>query len=683
MPRVFRIRPDIALPDSVPILSLIEPDEKTKSAAAGISRGKRFEVLENIVAFASQAKLFETDETVKANASAIRASVSSILSVARGVGSNSVSRSDPGTELVKDLLFKVANIDKQAIKDLYEALRDGNDGHANGLMQKINQHLAAMLNFPHWWVQDRDFQIVVTPRDFDVVLTIRDRTGTDYSFSERSGGLKYFLSYYIQYRAHFSPDDRPEILLMDEPDAHLSSEGQQDLLKIFDAFANPIDGRRPVQVVYVTHSPFLIDKNHAGRIRVLEKGVSEEGTRVVRDAGRNHYEPLRSAFGAFVGETTFIGNCNLVVEGLSDQVILAGAATQLRRAGCAESEMLDLNHLTIVPAGSAPHVPYLVYLARGRDIEQPAVIVLLDSDGPGNDALKVLRRGGPRQKQLLREELIVQVAKVETIKPAIECCVSIEDLVPLEIAIKAVQRYGREICDFDDDDAKKIDAKSITSSFDRSKGIFPSFEAAFEAAHPNRPHLDKVGFARFVLEEVATMRELASKGDQKASENVNLFDINFKALFSRLNRMRRDAERESRGERVSNRVERAKRSFILDHAEVATREQAAILLEDIEAVLDKTLESDEIRNEVQRLRREFQLDVDLKERISDLAKFKQQLERLKYAGRLKTQDSKAPIEVATDKTKTQSKIDTVELNAAAPVTTNTVASTETTTEFVK
>jgi predicted ATP-binding protein involved in virulence len=71
---------------------------------------------------------------------------------------------------------------------------------------------------------------------------------------------------------------------MDEPDAHLSSEGQQDLLKIFDAFARPVDGRKPVQVVYVTHSPFLIDKNYAERIRVLEKGVSEEGTRVVRDA---------------------------------------------------------------------------------------------------------------------------------------------------------------------------------------------------------------------------------------------------------------------------------------------------------------------------------------------------------------------------------------------------------------
>ena len=76
-------------------------------------------------------------------------------------------------------------------------------------------------------------------RETDLAFIIRDRTGTDYSFSERSHGLRYFLSYFVQYLAHEPPTDRPEILLMDEPDAFLSSQGQRDLLKIFDAFAFP------------------------------------------------------------------------------------------------------------------------------------------------------------------------------------------------------------------------------------------------------------------------------------------------------------------------------------------------------------------------------------------------------------------------------------------------------------
>ena len=41
------------------------------------------------------------------------------------------------------------------------------------------------------------------------------------------------MSYYVQLLAHeFPPDGRTEILLMDEPDAYLSSQGQQDLLRI-------------------------------------------------------------------------------------------------------------------------------------------------------------------------------------------------------------------------------------------------------------------------------------------------------------------------------------------------------------------------------------------------------------------------------------------------------------------
>src|SRR5262249_46297207 len=161
-------------------------------------------------------------------------------------------------------------------RELFEALRDGNDAFANSIIDAINRKLESVLNFPHWWVQDKDFRLLVSPRDYDLVFTIRDRTGREYSFGKRSSGLKYFLCYYIQYLAHQSPPDRPEILLMDEPDAYLSNQGQQDLLKVFDAFAHPeVSTRQPTQVIYVTHSPFLIDKNHGERLRVLEKGIGE------------------------------------------------------------------------------------------------------------------------------------------------------------------------------------------------------------------------------------------------------------------------------------------------------------------------------------------------------------------------------------------------------------------------
>jgi hypothetical protein len=176
-------------------------------------------------------------------------------------------------QLADDLLRKVAGIDRTAFVQLRRAVESGDDGYANSIVQRMNDKLAAALNFPKWWSQDRQFQLLLTLRDQDLVFTIRDRTGTEYSADERSGGLKYFLSYFIQYLAHEAPDSgASEILLMDEPDAFLSSSGQQDLLRIFEDFAYPQNPtRRPCQVVYVTHSPFLIDKNHGERLRVLER----------------------------------------------------------------------------------------------------------------------------------------------------------------------------------------------------------------------------------------------------------------------------------------------------------------------------------------------------------------------------------------------------------------------------
>jgi predicted ATP-dependent endonuclease of OLD family len=288
-----------------------------------------------------------------------------------------------------------------------------NNGYANSLVDVVNSELSKALNFPHWWSQDSLFTLYVSLRDLQLVFMIKDRTGRSYSFAERSDGMKYFLSYLVQYLAHDERQDgRPEVLLMDEPDQFLSSSGQQDLLRIFDEFVSPNDAtRRPVQVVYVTHSPFLVDKNAADRIRVLEKGEHDEGTRVIRNASANHYEPLRSAFGSFVAETTFISHCNLMLEGTSDQVLLAGAARWLSNAGGSSRDNLNLNTLTLVPAGGTRLIPYLVYLARGRDQEKPAIVVLLDADRAGDAAREDLRKGGAYGNKLLPKSTYFNWAK--------------------------------------------------------------------------------------------------------------------------------------------------------------------------------------------------------------------------------------------------------------------------------
>jgi predicted ATPase len=643
LPRLFRIDSHVALPESVPTRYLASPDsEAATNRFDAMERQQRFHFLDKVSGVLGHSDWFGTAQMVQQQSVAIASAMSTLFSASGTETANGDGQGIPEVELARKLIYQVAGIDPAAIDDLHRALREGKDGHANGLIQKVNDRLASSLNFPKWWVQDKDFRLTITSRDHDLVFTIRDRTGTEYSFNERSDGLKYFLSYYVQYRAHEPPPNRSEILLMDEPDTYLSAQAQQDLLRIFDAFANPEGSLRPIQVVYVTHSPFLIDKNHSERIRVLDKGVGEEGTRVVKDASRNHYEPLRSAFGAFVGETTFIGNCNLMVEGAADQILLAGAATHLRAIEASALETLDLNRVTIVPAGAASQIPYLVYLARGRDIEQPAVIVLIDSDKEGDDARKRLRKGGAYGRQLLKDAYVLQIRELkgdaEFEAPTEMPLVETEDLVPLPLAAEAARLYAKDVCQAAEELTLRITAEAMSEKLKTGGTLFESLETIFAEFGPDALHITKIGFARYVTELVTHVR---SRGDPSSElgKSLQIFSSRMKVLFQRLNTMRRSAEREQSDERVSQRIGRTKKAFLQDHPTTATREQAHVLFEDMLAALDPdSLESDAVQFAIQQARREFEIDVDMTKPITDFDKFRQTLESIRYAAKEATQE---------------------------------------------
>ncbi len=619
LPKVFQIDSSVALPSSVPLSWLRGETQFPWHRSARNSL---------VIAIDKLLSHFDTAENVKQGAAAISTAMSPFRS--KGSGGDADSKS---LALARDLIFTVAKIDKSAIADLSKALADEDEGLANGLLQQINQRLASALNFPKWWVQDRDFRLTVSARDDDLVFTVSDRTHTEYSFGERSNGLKYFLSYYVQYLAHKSPANRHEILLMDEPDAYLSSQGQQDLLKIFNSFAQPEDKREPIQVVYVTHSPFLIDRNHGERIRVLEKGTDDEGTRVVNDASKNHYEPLRSSFGAFVGETAFIGNCNLFVEGLADQVLLAGCTAYLRATDVPKINTLDLNRLTIVPAGSASHIPYLVYLARGRDIEQPSVIVLLDNDEAGKTAEKGLRNGGPKHKPLIKSEYILMLSALnaDMTLPTGRTLVETEDLIPPHVAALATQQYLHKVCGITRTRAELLTGEAILSAWEDGQQHFDAICHTVQSVIGDEFHVDKMGFAR---EVVALIQQHHTTGESGiAAEDVAIFKQNFGVLLRKLAEMQRKAERDTSQDRISRRIDRSIKSFLNDHDSSAKREEAILLLEDIESALDDSEEADIVRTALQKLKRDHDLAEPKPGNIDNYESFTAALSSARYAAR--------------------------------------------------
>ncbi|RKF23865.1 hypothetical protein [Micromonospora globbae] len=640
LPQVLRFSTSIAVPDSVPIASLW--GGRLGSLADRRVRGEFLDAAE-------QAEP-EADETTWAQISTKLWSF--VRRPATSAETEEERRKRAEMALARQLLVDVARIDENVFKELQRAITNGKEGEVSGLEGKINESLARHLNLSRWWSQDTDFKLRVTTRERELVFTIRDRTGTEYSFGERSRGLTHFLAYFVQLRAHRPSEERSEILLMDEPDAYLSNSGQQDLLRVLENFAVPDDGLRADQVVYVTHSPFLINKNAASRLRVLDKGAQEEGTRVVKDVVRTHYEPLRSSLGTHVAETAFIGGKNLIVEGTADQVLLAGMSNALRARRPEAARLLDLNEVTIVPAGSADSVPYIAYLARGRDPIKPPCVALLDGDDDGRRAVGKLKRSEANRKPVLDEKFVVcldkwaestrakastgagsdadgGIAPVASTKSGI--VTEIEDLIPPRIAVQAARSYASRLLGLDSEETDKIKEGDLKNRLDSGGPLWDAIRDLFTDTLGE--HIDKVGFAR---EVVSYLNALPRTGSRPSG--VKALEDNFISLLSHLTDLLDEAAATEAHRRREKRMGRIVRGFLDDYQTGATRTLADSRLREIESSLDDSAAHDVFRLGVARLRRDFALRTDPTKPIDDFPSFRQRLEDLTRQERLESQE---------------------------------------------
>jgi predicted ATPase len=148
------------------------------------------------------------------------------------------------------------------------------------------------------------------------------------NFGERSGGFVWFFSFL----AAFSElrDAENLILLLDEPGLRLHAAGQADLLRYLDE-----ELAVGHQVVYTTHSPYMVDAARPHRVRSVED-VAGEGTRVCEGAeatSRDTVLPLTGALATSLLKGIGAGPRTLLVGGVPDLVYLEVMSGYLRDGG--------------------------------------------------------------------------------------------------------------------------------------------------------------------------------------------------------------------------------------------------------------------------------------------------------------------------------------------------------------
>lgn len=245
----------------------------------------------------------------------------------------------------------------------------------------------------------------------------------------RSAGLQWFLSFFLVFLVESEDQHSGAILLLDEPGHTLHPLGQRDLSAFFNGLAESN------QLIYTTHSPFLVDPDHLDRARKVF--VDAQGTsRVTQDLGagsdassRGAGYAVHAALGISVAESLLIGCSPVIVEGPSDQHYLTAIKTVLVSAG----RLKPNRELVFPPAGGAKGVKPIASILFGRDDQLP--LVLLDSDKTGNDFADALRKG----VYAGAEDRILQVG--DFFDGFSNC--EIEDLLPAELIVEVVDRWHR------------------------------------------------------------------------------------------------------------------------------------------------------------------------------------------------------------------------------------------------
>ena len=473
------------------------------------------------------------------------------------------------------LLFRdILEINLNALKYLAE-LTSNDRSYVESVVGKWNQEIAEKLNLSHYWQQDDKFSLQINYKQGVLHFEISDKTKSIYTFGERSSGLKFFLSYYIQAKAlELSQGNRNSIIIMDEPDCYLSTLGQQNLLAVFESLVSVDSSLGTCQLIYTTHSPFLINRNFPRRIRLLKKGDAEEGTQFIDQAMIRRYEPVRSALGIDCAQTLFMGSTNLVMEGPTDQFVI----TELVRVFTspeAVNEFLDLNSITVVSADGAPGVEKLLSASQWGDETVPATVVLLDSDVSGKEALDRITGISRGCKKLIDKEFVAQIG--DLVKPfgINKAIVTTEDIIPQKLFSMAVNAYlVRWHAELAKDNADRINR--ILNGADFSKaGLIAGTNNLIEAELKlGKGSCDKMGVLQELLKLVEGFAERSDLTEDINSLRQNVMDIS-QALRRKIEACRQLARRRS----GKQSVQRIVHDFFVTHKHSATTLDVQLLLE--------------------------------------------------------------------------------------------------------
>ncbi|MBN1466370.1 AAA family ATPase [candidate division KSB1 bacterium] len=157
------------------------------------------------------------------------------------------------------------------------------------------------------WSQEDTIEIKLNVNGRVLYIDFADSTTVLDTPESRSLGFRWYLSFYVNFISQtFEGRSNEYIFLIDEPGIHLHPAGQKDLIQVLE------DLSIKNQLIYTTHSPFLIDRNHPDRVFLIEK--DKTGTKVDSKSYRDNWKPLRKQIGLTISDLFFFSDQSIILE---------------------------------------------------------------------------------------------------------------------------------------------------------------------------------------------------------------------------------------------------------------------------------------------------------------------------------------------------------------------------------
>lgn len=256
----------------------------------------------------------------------------------------------------------------------------GKEKHKDDINIKLNK------DYEKFWTQDVS-NLSVNWDSEHLYFWIKE-DGYPYEPSLRSKGRQWHLAFYIKVSARAN-EKIPNIILIDEPGLFLHAKAQEDILGKLE------DSAKEVQLIFSTHSPYLLEADKLNRVRLVhrsKKSGTEIENKVHALADKETLTPILTAIGLELnaGISALDKVNNAVVEGPSDVYYLN-----------AFKKILNKDSVNFIFGGGCGNMPYVGTILHGWGGK---VIYLYDNDQGKKDGEKNLQ-----DNWLITKDLILSV----------------------------------------------------------------------------------------------------------------------------------------------------------------------------------------------------------------------------------------------------------------------------------